>query len=185
VSDRARASVLATRNHGKLRELEPLFARAGIEVVTLDALGLDEKAEEDALEVFDTFEANALAKARYFHQQTGRAAFADDSGLVVEALGGAPGVRSKRWSGRTELHGAALDAANCDRLLAALSADADPSAAFICAAAYVEEGREVVAVGRVAGRIVRARRGTGGFGYDPFVYIARRSRRPTSRRRSG
>ena len=164
-------AVLATRNAGKLRELQPLFERVGIRVVTLDALGLAEQAEEDALEAFETFEENALAKARHFHAAAGRPAFADDSGLCVAALGGAPGVRSKRWSGRADLHGAALDATNCERLLAELPADADAAAAFVCAAAYVDGALELVALGQVAGSVIRERRGAGGFGYDPFVHI--------------
>jgi XTP/dITP diphosphohydrolase len=165
------AAVLATRNHGKLRELEPLFAGAGIHVVTLDALRIAESPAEDALECFESFEENALAKARYFHRLTGRPAFADDSGLSVTALGGAPGVRSKRWSGRSDLSGAALDRANCEKLRATLPAAADPAAAFVCAAAYVDDTREVARLGTVAGQVIRDRRGAGGFGYDPYVYI--------------
>jgi len=171
VIDRQGLAVLATRNPGKLRELQPLFERAGIQVVTLDALGIAETADEEALECFESFEENALAKARYFHHLTGRPAFADDSGLAVRALGGAPGVRSKRFSGRADLHGPALDAANCERLLQTLPPDVDAAASFLCAAALVDGARELVAVGEVAGEIIRQPRGGGGFGYDPYVHI--------------
>ena len=104
--------VLATRSAGKLKELVPLLASVGVHVVTLADLGLTESPDEDALESFDTFEENALAKARYFARLTGAIVLADDSGLSVDVLGGRPGVHSKRWSGRDDLRGAALDAAN-------------------------------------------------------------------------
>lgn len=105
-------AVLATRSGGKLRELRPLFRAHGIEVVDLLEMGVPETVEEDALEVFETFEENALAKAGYFFRRTGLPAFADDSGLEMAVLHGGPGVRSKRWSGRTDLGGQALDDAN-------------------------------------------------------------------------
>ena len=81
-------ALLATRSQGKLRELRPLFAAAGIELITLYEAGIAEASAEDELEVFDTFEENALAKARYFHELTGRPTFADDSGIAVDALSG-------------------------------------------------------------------------------------------------
>src|SRR5262249_31977721 len=98
-----RVALVATRSVGKLRELRPLFASHGIAVVDLAEAGIPESADEDPLEAFATFEENALAKARYFFERTGQPTFADDSGLEVSALGGAPGVLSKRWSGRTDL----------------------------------------------------------------------------------
>ena len=101
--------LLATRSVGKLRELKPLFASAGIVVEDLREAGLAPAGDEDAVEAFDTFSANALAKARYFHALTGRPVVADDSGLEVGALDGKPGVRSKRRSDRTDLSGQALD----------------------------------------------------------------------------
>jgi XTP/dITP diphosphohydrolase len=104
--------LIATRSQGKLRELRPLLERAGFTVVGLDEHGIEHEAAEDDLERFETFEENALAKARYFYEVSGGiATVADDSGLVVAALGGAPGVRSKRWSGRADLEGRALDEA--------------------------------------------------------------------------
>ena len=102
-----------------------------------------------------------------FHARSGLPALADDSGLSVRALGGAPGVSSKRFSGRTDLRGRELDAANNAALLAQLGDRSDNSAAFVCAAAFVDSGVELVAEGRVEGRIVEASGGEHGFGYDP------------------
>lgn len=160
--------LLATRSEGKLRELRPLFAAAGIEVQDLREAGLTPAPDEDAVEAFATFEANAIAKARYFHALTGRPAVADDSGLEVAALHGEPGVRSKRWSGRSDLAGQALDDANNAKLLDALRSVEQPHARYVCAAAYVDGLREDVAVGETAGVIVGDARGAEGFGYDPY-----------------
>ena len=163
--------VLATRNAGKLRELRPLFAGVGIAVVDLHEAGVTEASEEEALECFETFEENALAKARWFAERVnGRPVIADDSGLEVMALGGAPGVRSKRWSGRTDLRGAALDAANNALLLERLRGEGDRRAKFVCAAAWCDGTRELVVRGEVPGTIVAegAARGVHGFGYDPL-----------------
>src|SRR5262249_25003841 len=110
------------------------------------------------------------AKARYFHARTGRPVFADDSGLEVDALGGAPGVLSKRWSGRTDLMGQRLDDENNRLLLDPLRDATDRAARYVCAAAFVEAGREVVVRGKTAGRIVDLPRGEHGFGYDPYFY---------------
>jgi XTP/dITP diphosphohydrolase len=163
--------VLATRNAGKLRELRPLFADAGIAVIDLHEAGVPESSHEDALERFDTFEANALAKARWFAERvSGLPVVADDSGLEVAALGAAPGVRSKRWSGRTDLSGAALDAANNALLVERLRGVRDRRARFVCAAAWCDGTRELVVRGEVPGAIVEPAeaRGTHGFGYDPL-----------------
>lgn len=160
--------LLATRSAGKLHELEPLFAAAGYAVLSLGQTPIVESAEEDAIEAFDSFEENALAKARYFHVYYGGPVVADDSGLVVEALGGAPGVRSKRWSGRSDLTGRALDDANNARLLQSLRDASDRRARYVCAAAYVDGDRELVRVGETRGVIVDTARGAQGFGYDPF-----------------
>lgn len=182
--------VLATRSAGKLKELVPLMLTVGVHVVTLADLDVAESPEEDALEAFDTFEANALAKARYFAQRTGAIVLADDSGLAVDALGGRPGVHSKRWSGRTDLEGVALDAANNAYLQEALqealreargaahehAGDAAPAASrrarYVCAAACVwRDGsvwREAVVRGETTGTLLSTPRGTEGFGYDPY-----------------
>ena len=168
-SAEARTVVVATRNAGKLRELLPVFSDAGLVPRTLDELGILEEGSEDGLETAETFEGNALAKARHFHGRTGLPTVADDSGLAVDALGGEPGVRSRRWSGRADLHGAALDAANNALLLERLAGVADRRARFVCAAAWVAGGRELVRRGECVGRIALApAAGVHGFGYDPL-----------------
>jgi XTP/dITP diphosphohydrolase len=164
--------VLATRSEGKLRELRPLFAGAGLAVHDLREAGLKVSPDEAAVEAFDTFEANALAKARYFQALTGRWTVADDSGLEVEALQWAPGVHSKRWSGRRDLEGPALDDANNAKLLASLQGVAEPRARYVCAAAFCDGSREVIVRGETAGVIVREGRGAEGFGYDPYFLSA-------------
>ena len=161
--------LVATRSVGKLRELAPMLADHGWDAVDLVAAGLDERLEEeDALEVADTFEENALAKARYFFARSGLPTLSDDSGLVVDALGGAPGVRSKRWSGRPELTGLPLDAANNAHLLSALAGVSSRAARYVCAAAWVDGSGERVARGETSGRILEVADGAGGFGYDPL-----------------
>lgn len=162
------ALLLATRSVGKLRELRPLFASYGLRVIDLVEAGVEESTEEDALESFLTFEENALAKASYFHARTGRPTLADDSGLAVVGLDGRPGVHSKRWSGRTDLSGQALDDENNRLLLEALGNGSDRRAYYVCAAAYVDVRLELVRRGEVHGRIVDVARGSGGFGYDPY-----------------
>jgi XTP/dITP diphosphohydrolase len=174
-SDVRERLLLATRSEGKLRELVPLLADAGFEAETLDAAGIPAAPEEDELEGFDTFEANALAKARWFAVRApGRVVLADDSGLVVDALGGGPGVASKRWSNRPDLAGAELDEANnalLQRQLAEVPDD-ERSARFRCAAAAVWAGGELVETGETAGVITRLPQGAGGFGYDPYFFSA-------------
>lgn len=159
--------LLATRSHGKLAELRPLLARAGVSLVDLVEAGVPETAEEEGLERFETFEENALAKARYFHALTGLPTVADDSGLELAALGGAPGVRTKRWSGRADLAGRALDAANNAHLVERLRGREDRRARYVCVAAYVDGERELLCRGESSGAIVDVPRGDGGFGYDP------------------
>ena len=161
--------LLATRSSGKLKELAPLFADAGIEAITLDAAGIAESRAEDGLEVFETFEENALAKARYFRRLApGWMVVADDSGLEVAALGGAPGVRTKRFSGRTDLTGQALDDANNATLLDALEGAADRRARYVCVAAVIDDMGERTFRGETEGEILFAPSGDGGFGYDPL-----------------
>jgi XTP/dITP diphosphohydrolase len=146
-----------------------MFAAAGLTLVSLDDLEIDESAEEAELEPYSTFEENALSKARYFYEVSGGIpTVADDSGLEVAALGGQPGVRSKRWSGRDDLKGVDLDEANNRALVSALDGVGDTSARYVCVAAFVAVGREVTARGETAGIIVRDGRGTAGFGYDPY-----------------
>lgn len=160
--------LLATRSSGKLRELRAMFARAGFEVIDAAAAGIRESPDEDALETAPTFEENALRKARYFHRVSGMDTVADDSGIEVRALDGAPGVISKRWSNRPDLGGQALDDENNALLLRRLEQVSDRAARYVCAAAYCGAAGEFVVRGEVEGVITRERRGAGGFGYDPY-----------------
>jgi len=153
--------VLATRNEGKLRELARILG-TGIRLAGLDAF----PAAPDMPETGATFEANALLKARAIASYTNLPSVADDSGLCVDVLNGMPGVLSARWAGRY-----GDDKANLDLVLAQVSdvPDARLGARFVCAAALiVPSGREWVVTGEVAGRLIRAPRGSGGFGYDPI-----------------
>ncbi|THE17077.1 RdgB/HAM1 family non-canonical purine NTP pyrophosphatase [Kocuria rosea] len=160
--------VLATHNRGKLAELRDLLAPAlpgaDVERLVVDAAAA---GAPDVVEDGTTFEANALLKARAAAAATGLIAVADDSGLAVDVLGGAPGIFSARWSGR---HGD--DAANLRLLLAQLSdvPDAHRGAQFVCAAALVTpDGREHVETGTLRGALLREPVGDGGFGYDPVL----------------
>ena len=163
--------MLATRSAGKLRELRPIFEGYGARVIDLAEAGIAETADEAAIEGYGAFEENALAKARYFFSRCGGLdVVADDSGLVVDALGGEPGVRSKRWSDRTDLEGAALDRANNEKLIRRLQGAANRRARFVCAAAWRGTLGELVSRGAVTGRIAEHASGTHGFGYDPFFF---------------
>jgi XTP/dITP diphosphohydrolase len=162
--------LLATRSTGKLRELHALFREYGYPAIDLEGAGIPEHADEDGLEAYDTFELNALAKAHYFARLSGMPVVADDSGLEVRALGGRPGVHSKRWSARPGLSGHALDQANNQRLVTELAAVDDRAARYVCVAAYVDGPREMFRRGEVNGEIVLDPRGEGGFGYDPFFF---------------
>lgn len=165
------AYLLATRSGGKLRELKPLFERYRVQVADLREAGIPELPDEATVEAFETFEANARAKAEYFFSRSGIPSFADDSGLVVHALGGQPGVWSKRWSGRSELDGEALDAANNAKLvteLAAVHPEVPRTAEYVCAAAFTDERGTVIQLGRTPGVILPEGRGSSGFGYDPY-----------------
>ena len=165
----ATALLVATRSEGKLREIRPMFQAAGLTLVSLDELGIDESDDDASLEPFETFEENAISKARYFYEVSGGIpTVADDSGLEVSALGGRPGVRSKRWAGRDDLRGLQLDDANNTALIAALDGMADTSARYVCVAAFVAVGLELTARGETTGSIVREARGSQGFGYDPY-----------------
>ncbi len=163
--------VLATRNKGKLRELRELLRGQvpGLDVDT-QVVDADTAGAPDVLENGVTFEENALLKARQSAAATGILAVADDSGLAVDILGGAPGIFSARWAGR---HGD--DRANCELLLNQL-ADIDPAhrgAAFHCAAALaVPHGAVHVEMGELRGTLLAEPRGTGGFGYDPLLVPA-------------
>ena len=162
--------VLATRNAAKLRELarilgaEDSASQGGGEQIRL--AGLDEfPGAPDVPETGATFEENALLKARAIASYTGLPAVADDSGLCVDALSGMPGVLSARWAG-----GHGDDRANLELVLAQVAdvPGARLGARFVCAAALVTDSGEWVVTGQVEGRLVRAPRGSGGFGYDPI-----------------
>lgn len=160
--------VLATRNAGKLRELRELL-RDRVPGLDVDAQVVDAAAvgAPDVPETGTTFEENSLLKARAVAEATGLVAIADDSGLSVDVLGGAPGIFSARWAGS---HGD--DAANLRLLLDQLAdiGESHRAAAFVCAAALaVPGGGERVEIGRLAGTLLREPRGTGGFGYDPIL----------------
>ena len=166
--------LVATRNPGKVREIGEILAGIpGLEVVGLEDLGVEEVPEEDSLEEFATFEENALAKARYFAVKTGELTLADDSGLCVDALGGAPGVRSRRFAGEVEARGMRQDEANNRHLLHLL--DGVPpearTARYVCAAALAGRGWDDVFVGTCDGTVLDAPRGAGGFGYDPLFWM--------------
>ncbi|MEO5903548.1 MAG: non-canonical purine NTP pyrophosphatase [Gemmatimonadaceae bacterium] len=160
--------LIATRSEGKLRELNGILAAAGLRAVNLSQARLEDTAAEEGIECFDTFEENALAKARYFHALSGMPTFADDSGLCVDALDGAPGVWSKRFSGRDDLSGQDLDDANNAKLLSELAGSTVLTAGYKCAAAFVGNGVEAVEMGEAKGEIMREPRGSNGFGYDPY-----------------
>ncbi len=158
--------LLASRNAKKLVELQRILADA----TDIELLGLDDvPAYEEVPETGATFAENALLKAREGVKYTGLPTIGDDSGLAVDALNGMPGIFSARWSGR---HGD--DDANLDLLLAQLGdvPDERMGAAFVCAAALVlPDGTEHLVEGRMEGRLIRERRGDGGFGYDP-IFVA-------------
>lgn len=160
--------LLATRSQGKLRELRPLLEPLGVRLLDLRELNIPDAGDE-VLERGATFAENALSKARhYFEASGGIPTVADDSGIEVAALAGAPGVNSKRWSCRFDLEGQALDDANNAALLQALADSDDRRARYVCVAAFVDAGGELVERGETTGAIVTAPRGDGGFGYDPY-----------------
>ncbi len=156
--------VLATGNPGKVREIRRILGAFGVEIVPQTELGVD-----DADETGISFLENALIKARHAAELTGLPAIADDSGLVVDALDGRPGVYSARYAGAE-----ATDDDNIEKLLHELRGVTDDkrTAAFYCCAVYVsaDDSTSLVAEGRWQGRIVGERRGTGGFGYDPVFF---------------
>ncbi|MEE9133069.1 MAG: RdgB/HAM1 family non-canonical purine NTP pyrophosphatase [Gemmatimonadota bacterium] len=164
---------LATRNQDKLREIEPLFRDTPIRMVSLADLGLEKKPEEEKLEKYASFARNALAKAQYFHDRTGLPMMAEDSGIRVDALGGDPGPRSKRYAPLEMQAEYGVDRANNLHLLRQLRdvPDERRTAHFHCAVAVVLEDESRVFGGRVDGVILREPRGEGGFGYDPLFCL--------------
>ena len=159
--------VLASGNAGKLREMTVLLAPLGLELVAQSALGVPSPPETGA-----TFTDNALLKARHAAARTGLAAVADDSGIEVDALGGRPGVLSARFAAED-----ASDAENLDKLLVELRdvPDERRDARYQCVIAFVRthlDPQPVLATGVWEGRVLRAPRGAGGFGYDPIFVPA-------------
>jgi XTP/dITP diphosphohydrolase len=174
--------LVATRSADKLREIRQVLRWArGIELVDLSDAGVEESPEEGSLERFETFEENARAKAEYFARRTGLPTIADDSGIAVDALGGAPGVRSKRYAPATErMGGLERDRANLLHLLNALGGRPLPerSARYVCVAAFDPgDGTEPILFrGEVEGLVLDRPRGSGGFGYDPVFFHPRSGR---------
>jgi XTP/dITP diphosphohydrolase len=161
----------ATRSAGKQREIRRVLEAAGHEVIFPDQAGVPETQEEDRLELSDSFETNARSKAEYFSRRTGLPTIADDSGLEVLVLGGAPGARSKRFAGAIGSP-SEVDAANNAELLRRL-AGAEPErrrARYRCVLVLIRQPGAVPEIfqGVCEGSILETPRGTGGFGYDPL-----------------
>ena len=163
----------ATRSAGKQREIRRILGAAGLEVVFPDEIGLDELPAEAALESGDSFESNARRKAEYFARLSSVPTFADDSGLEVFALGGAPGIHSKRWAGVAGTD-AEVDAANNAELIRRLAGATESKrlARYRCVLVFLRTASAVPTIcqGDCTGRILDAPRGTGGFGYDAYFF---------------
>jgi len=156
--------VLASRNTHKLKEIQVLLKDLDMELVTIDAVAPDAELREDE----DTFEDNALAKARQAAKATGLPAIADDSGLEVDALDGAPGVYSARYAGSP-----CNDRKNNQKLLQKMAVvpDDNRAARYRCVAAFVSPDGEITRDGACEGQITRDFQGDGGFGYDPLFFL--------------
>lgn len=156
--------VIASNNPGKLREFQHMLAPLGIEVLTQAQLNISEADEPHC-----TFVENALAKARHVSRASGLPALADDSGICVDALGGAPGVFSARYAGEPK-----SDERNNEKLLEALRDETDRSAHYYCVLVLVrhaDDPQPLIAEGEWHGEIAREQRGEGGFGYDPLFWL--------------
>jgi XTP/dITP diphosphohydrolase len=157
--------IIATKNPGKAREFEHIFAPRGIEVLTL----LDFPEIPDVEETGTTFEENAILKAEAVSQALGKMVIGDDSGLIVDALEGRPGIFSARYAGEQK-----NDQDNMNKVLSELQGipEEKRSARFYCALAVAVPGQETMTVsGTCEGRILEERRGSYGFGYDPVFYV--------------
>ena len=166
--------LLATRSAHKVQEIRTILSGIPrLTVLDLDDIGLEWRDEEEALEPFDTFEENARSKAEYFHARTGLPTVADDSGLEVDALGGAPGVRSKRFAPVEGLTGHKLDQANNNYLVERLGALEleKRTGQYVCVAALLGfTSQMIVTRGEARGLILTEPRGGAGFGYDPYFF---------------
>ncbi len=154
--------LIATNNQGKVKEIKAILGGFYDEIVSLKDAGISLEVVEDG----DSFEANAIKKAREAADLAGCDALADDSGLCVDALGGAPGIYSARYAGDD-----ATDAKNNEKLLRALDGIANRSARFVSVVALVSGGVVTTACGEVCGVIAHAPSGGGGFGYDPLFFV--------------
>lgn len=150
--------IFATNNKHKIEEVSSLLS-GKVEIVSLAAAGLEGEIPETS----DTLQGNALQKAQWVWERTGSDCFADDTGLEVEALGGAPGVYSARYAGE---HCSFDD--NINKLLAALQGEINRAAAFRTVVCLIENGNPKFFEGKIAGTILAERHGEGGFGYDPI-----------------
>ena len=156
--------VIASNNQGKLREFQRMLAPLGIEVLTQAQLGISEAEEPHC-----TFVENALAKARHVSRESGLPALADDSGICVDALGGAPGVWSARYAGEPR-----SDTRNNEKLLHDMRGVADRRAHYYCVLVLVhhaDDPQPLIAEGEWHGEIAQDERGDGGFGYDPLFWL--------------
>lgn len=159
-----RTLILASNNAGKLKEFSALLAPINFDLHTQSEFNVPE-AEEPHV----TFVENAIAKARHAARLTGKPALADDSGVCVNALGGAPGVYSARYAGEPK-----SDQRNNEKLIADLAAHTDKSAYYYCVLVFVrhaDDPQPVIADGRWNGEMIDTPRGQGGFGYDPYFWI--------------
>jgi len=157
--------VIASNNPGKLREFQQMLAPLGIEVLTQAQLGISEAEEPHC-----TFIENALAKARHVSRESGLPALADDSGICVEALGGAPGVQSARYAGDNPKS----DTRNNEKLLHEMQGVTDRRAHYYCVLVLVrhpDDPQPIIAEGEWQGEIAHEERGGGGFGYDPLFWL--------------
>jgi XTP/dITP diphosphohydrolase len=157
--------VIASNNPGKLREFQAMLTPLGIEVLTQEQLGISEAEEPHC-----TFIENALAKARHVSKASGLPALADDSGICVAALGGAPGVYSARYAGNDPKS----DTRNNEKLLQAMQGVADRRAHYYCVLVLVhhaDDPQPLIAEGEWHGEIAQEERGEGGFGYDPLFWL--------------
>ena len=154
--------IAATKNKGKIKEIEKIFGDLGIDVITVDEAGLDVDVEETGA----SFLENSLIKARAISMFCDDIVLADDSGLCVDALGGRPGVHSARYAGEN-----ATDEEKIEKLLCELGDEENRSAKFVTSVAVIfPDGKEITAMGEVEGHILQKAEGTNGFGYDPIFF---------------
>ena len=154
--------IIATNNPGKVREIKAILGQFYDEILSLKDAGICLEVVEDG----DSFEENAVKKAVEAAEITGCDTLADDSGLCVDALGGAPGIYSARYARK-----GATDADNNEKLLKEMTNIKDRNAKFACAMALVSDGEVITAYGEVHGIITQEEAGTGGFGYDPLFFV--------------